>query len=99
MQYAYLANFTGNPALTLPAGYLAPLSSPSSSADAGGEGRVPVGLMAMTDWGGEETLLEFGYDGEEYLHAGLEGGRAEAGEERGVDVLGLARELRAKGGR
>lgn len=106
MEFATLANFTGNPAVTVPVGFLAPAtssshppssssSSPSSGVDVDDDaGPVPVGLMALADWGGEETLLAFGYDGEAYLHGGMAGGRAEVVGERGVDVLGLARARR-----
>lgn len=80
MEYAFLANFTGCPALTAPVGYL-----PGSV----GKGPVPVGLMGMAEWGNEEGLLEFGYDLERWVHEGLEGGKTEA--RGGVDVWGLVR--------
>jgi Asp-tRNA(Asn)/Glu-tRNA(Gln) amidotransferase A subunit family amidase len=46
MEYVYLANFTGCPAINFPAGYVE------------GTG-MPVGLMAMGEWGSEEALLAF----------------------------------------
>ncbi|KAJ5491314.1 hypothetical protein N7539_002881 [Penicillium diatomitis] len=51
MEYVWLANFMGCPAITCPAGYA-------------GEGNVPIGVMAMGDWGSEEELIEFARDGE-----------------------------------
>jgi Asp-tRNA(Asn)/Glu-tRNA(Gln) amidotransferase A subunit family amidase len=59
MEYVWLANFTGVPALQAPVGYAAPLQ---------GEGEVPVGLMLMGGWGEEERLLEAGYALETYLN-------------------------------
>jgi Asp-tRNA(Asn)/Glu-tRNA(Gln) amidotransferase A subunit family amidase len=66
MEYVWLANFTGCPAITLPAGYVEPTI---------GKGRVPIGLMGMGIWGGEEGLIEWGFEGERYLNDVLEGGR------------------------
>jgi amidase len=57
MEYVWLANFSGCPAISCPAGY--------SSGDKGG--RVPVGLMAMGEWGTEEDLIAFARDGEAIL--------------------------------
>lgn len=54
MEFAWLANFVGCPAVNIPVGY-----DPKSS--------VPIGLMAMGEWGAEEALLGFAYDGEEIL--------------------------------
>lgn len=76
MEYAWLANFSGCPALTAPVGYLDP---------AVGEGKVPVGLMGMSEWGDEDELVSLGYDLEKWLHEELRGGRAKAGNH--VDVL------------
>ena len=84
MEYAWLANFAGCPALSAPVAYLDPAG--------GGEGKVPVSLMAMAEWGGEHELIAFGYGVEEYLSEGLEGGRVKGG--NWVDVLGLAEEER-----
>ncbi|KKK26912.1 hypothetical protein ARAM_003749 [Aspergillus rambellii] len=56
MEYVWLANFTGCPAITCPAGY----------AEDNGT-RVPVGLMAMGEWGTEEDLIDFARDGEGIL--------------------------------
>jgi len=65
MEYVWLANFTGCPAITAPMGY----------ADAEGGGVVPVGVMAMGEWGSEEALLGFGYEMERFLEQEVEGGR------------------------
>ncbi|KAE8380657.1 amidase signature domain-containing protein [Aspergillus bertholletiae] len=54
MEYVWLANFTGCPAISCPAGYVP-------------ETRVPVGLMAMGEWGTEEDLIAFARDGEAIL--------------------------------
>lgn len=51
MEYVWLANFTGCPALSIPVGMAAPKQ---------GTGSIPVGLMAMAEWGAEEALLEWG---------------------------------------
>lgn len=76
MLYVFLANSTGCPAVTVPVGYVDPVQ---------GEGRVPIGLMAMGEWGSEEALLGWAGEAEGYLH-GLEGGRRRPG--GWVDVLG-----------
>ncbi|RDL42360.1 uncharacterized protein BP5553_02339 [Venustampulla echinocandica] len=68
MEYVWLANFCGNPAISCPVGYVAP-------AKGKGEGMVPVGLMGMGDWGAEDQLLEWGREAEGYLNEAYEGGR------------------------
>lgn len=55
MTHIWLANFTGCPALSIPVGMAEPKE---------GEGKIPMGLMAMAEWGGEETLFEWGRIGE-----------------------------------
>ena len=47
MQYAFLANLTGCPAISLPVGYC-----PRSG--------MPIGLMGMAEWGAEDALLQLG---------------------------------------
>lgn len=66
MMYVWLANFCGLPALTVPAGYLAPEGSPGAGgvADEKIEGKVPVGLMGTGEWTQEHNLLQFGVDAE-----------------------------------
>ncbi|EPS25606.1 hypothetical protein PDE_00540 [Penicillium oxalicum 114-2] len=54
MEYVWLANFTGCPAISCPAGYTE-------------ESNVPIGVMAMGDWGSEEELIAFARDGEDLL--------------------------------
>jgi Asp-tRNA(Asn)/Glu-tRNA(Gln) amidotransferase A subunit family amidase len=54
MEYAWLANFTGCPAISCPMGYLE-------------DTQIPVGIMGMGEWGSEEALLEWGRDGEGIL--------------------------------
>ncbi|KAL4809172.1 amidase signature domain-containing protein [Aspergillus unguis] len=56
MEYVWLANFAGNPAISCPAGY---------AEDKGH--RVPIGIMAMGEWGTEEDLIAFARDGEGIL--------------------------------
>jgi Asp-tRNA(Asn)/Glu-tRNA(Gln) amidotransferase A subunit family amidase len=78
MEYAWLANFSGCPSISMPVGYVSP---------AKGDGDIPVGLMGMAEWGSEDQLLEFGYEGESYLREGVKGGRVRPAE--WVDVLKL----------
>ena len=53
MTYVWLANFTGCPAISVPVGM--------AEGGAGGKGKMPVGLMAMGEWGDEGGLLEWGW--------------------------------------
>ena len=79
MRYSWMANFCGLPGLSTPMGYVV---SPHTSSRAKGQdeevdevieegstrrGMVPVGLMAMGEWAGEEVLLGFGRDVEDVL--------------------------------
>ncbi|KAL8942215.1 MAG: hypothetical protein Q9216_001791 [Gyalolechia sp. 2 TL-2023] len=61
MRFVWLANFTGCPAITVPVGMV-----DGEGNGPEGEGKVPVGLMAMGEWGDEERLLEWGRCGEEW---------------------------------
>ncbi|KAH0542645.1 hypothetical protein FGG08_002968 [Glutinoglossum americanum] len=70
MEYVSIANFTGVPALSIPVGYAEPTK---------GEGKVPVGLMAMGEWGSEDQLIEWGREGERYLNEVYNGGRLRPG--------------------
>ncbi|KAK0657718.1 amidase signature domain-containing protein [Cercophora newfieldiana] len=79
MAYVWYANMSGCPAVTCPAGYVKPIE--------GRDGVLPVGLMALGEWGGEEQLLGFAREVEGYLN-GVYGGRKRP--EDWVDVLGLA---------
>jgi len=76
MEYVWLANFTGCPALSIPVGYVDAVE---------GEGKIPVGLMGMGEWGSEDVLIEWGKDGEGWL-----GGEDRKRPENWVDVVGLA---------
>ncbi|PNH39493.1 hypothetical protein VD0004_g7402 [Verticillium dahliae] len=91
MSYVFLANLTGCPAVTVPVGYAAPAEGESE----GEGGRLPVGLMALGEWGAEEQLLAWAGEGERYLSDKVEGGRVRP--EAWVDVLKLAKEAKAKG--
>lgn len=66
MEYVWLANFCGLPALSVPAGYVMPEGSEQAGAvaDRDSDGRIPVGLMATGEWCGENSLLRFGFDAE-----------------------------------
>ncbi|KAI4166058.1 MAG: hypothetical protein LQ342_000489 [Letrouitia transgressa] len=57
MTYVWLANFVGCPAISIPVGMAEAKE---------GDGKVPVGLMAMGAWGNEERLIEWGKQGEEW---------------------------------
>ncbi|CAG8924047.1 unnamed protein product [Penicillium salamii] len=74
MEYVWLANFTGCPAISCPGGY---------ATDSG----VPIGVMAMGEWGAEENLIAFARDGEAILD--LAGAHPPAGGEAASTVTGL----------
>jgi Asp-tRNA(Asn)/Glu-tRNA(Gln) amidotransferase A subunit family amidase len=78
MEYAWLANFAGLPSISMPVGYVAPIK---------GEGDIPIGLTGTGEWGSEDQLIEFGYEGEEWLRDGYKGGRQRPNE--WVDVMKL----------
>ncbi|KAK3341477.1 amidase signature domain-containing protein [Lasiosphaeria hispida] len=80
MMYVWFANTSGCPAVTCPAGYAVPKQ---------GEGDLPVGVMAMGEWGAEEQLLVFAGDAERYLNETYPGGRKRP--EEWVDVIGIAK--------
>jgi Asp-tRNA(Asn)/Glu-tRNA(Gln) amidotransferase A subunit family amidase len=83
MEYVWLANFCGNPAISVPVGYVDPVKT-------AGDGEIPIGLMAMGDWGSEDQLLGWGREAEIYLNEVYEGGRRRPAGEGWVDVFGLA---------
>jgi len=66
MEYIWLSNMTGCPSITCPVGYVEPEK---------GTGDVPVGLLAMGEWGSEDALLEWGRDAERWLTDEYPGGR------------------------
>ncbi|KAK4697412.1 amidase, partial [Lecanoromycetidae sp. Uapishka_2] len=80
MTYVWMANFLGCPALSIPVGRVEAKE---------GEGRVPVGLMAMGEWGDEEGLFEWGRCGEEW--AWKEGQETMEKPRNWVDVIEVAR--------
>jgi Asp-tRNA(Asn)/Glu-tRNA(Gln) amidotransferase A subunit family amidase len=82
MEYVWLANFTGCPCIQIPVGYAKAEGTSSKS----GGGDIPIGMMAMGEWGTENELIEWGYDGEAYLNE--TSGRVRPGV--WVDVLGDA---------
>lgn len=79
MTYIWLANFIGCPALSIPVGMAEPIE---------GEGKIPIGLMAMAEWGAEESLIEWGKIGEAWA---WELGNERVTKPQGwVDVLKIA---------
>ncbi|KAK4100716.1 amidase signature enzyme [Parathielavia hyrcaniae] len=79
IRFAWLANSSGCPAVSVPAGYVEPRQ---------GEGVLPVGVMAMAEWGAEEQLLGFAREREGFLNEVYPGGRRRPGE--WADVIGMA---------
>lgn len=77
MEYVWLANFTGIPCIQFPVGYVNGVK---------GSGKVPIGLSGQGEWGSEDALIEFGHDGEEWLHEGYKDGKLMP--EEWVDLLG-----------
>ncbi|PSN71629.1 glutamyl-tRNA amidotransferas-like protein subunit A [Corynespora cassiicola Philippines] len=77
MEYVWLANFTGVPCIQFPVGYGEP---------AKGKGKVPIGLSGHGEWGSEDALIEFGYDGEKWLNEGRTEGRLRP--QNWVDIMG-----------
>ena len=57
MTYVWLANFSGCPAISIPVGRVDAKE---------GEGKIPVGLMAMGEWGAEDSLIDWGRVGEQW---------------------------------
>ena len=83
MRYAWLSNLSGCPSVTCPMGYAVPEQG-------GGEGKMPMGFLAMGEWGAEEQLLMLAAGMETYLNEQYTGGRLLP--EEWVDVLELAQE-------
>lgn len=82
MEYVWLANFCGNPAISCPVGYIDPVK---------GSGKIPVGIMAMGEWGSEDALIEWGKECEVYLRDVVVGGRQRPA--NWEDVVGNAKSL------
>jgi Asp-tRNA(Asn)/Glu-tRNA(Gln) amidotransferase A subunit family amidase len=72
MEYIWLANFAGCPAISCPAGYV---TAAKSKEGREWKGDVPIGVMAMGEWGSEDALIEWGRDVEEWLNGTYLGGR------------------------
>lgn len=67
MEYVWMANFCGVPALSVPVGFVGPEGGEKDGQEAGEEvkGKIPVGMMGMGEWAGEEQLLGWGVDCED----------------------------------
>jgi Asp-tRNA(Asn)/Glu-tRNA(Gln) amidotransferase A subunit family amidase len=75
MQFVYVANWTGCPAITMPCGYDA-------------ASNIPIGLMGMAEWGAEDLLIAWGKEWEREWEGG--GSGKESGRKKGeswVDLL------------
>ncbi|KKF93240.1 Fatty acid amide hydrolase [Ceratocystis platani] len=88
MQYTWLANFCGLPAISLPAGYVVPEGEVDAGrvADEHTLGKIPVGFMCAGEWGSEHALMRLGFDVEDLFAKTRT--RAQAWE----DVMQLAKE-------
>ncbi|KAF3480561.1 glutamyl-tRNA(Gln) amidotransferase subunit A [Arthroderma uncinatum] len=64
MDYIWLANFTGLPAINVPAGFVVPEGAKDEGeiAQEDTEGKIPIGLMGTGEWGSEDYLMHFGLD-------------------------------------
>lgn len=90
MEYVFMANFSGNPAISVPMGYMEAGGEENEAQD-NSDRYVPAGLMAMGIWGSEEQLMEWAREGEELLAKGETDAIRRPGGEGWVDVLGLAK--------
>lgn len=59
MEYVWMANFLGLPALSVPVGFVGAEGEEGAGEEAD-EGGIPVGLMGMGEWTDEEGLLKWG---------------------------------------
>ncbi|TGO57678.1 hypothetical protein BCON_0063g00350 [Botryotinia convoluta] len=83
VEYVWIANLCGNPAISVPVGYVDPVETASV-------GKIPIGLMAMGDWESEDQLLGWGREAGICLNHVYEGGRKRPNGEGWVDVFKLA---------
>ena len=81
MTYVWLANFLGCPAISIPVGRVDAKE---------GESKIPVGLMAVGEWGAEESLIEWGKVGEQWAWEDGEGRMGKP--ENWVDVMKLVKD-------
>ena len=88
MEYVWLANFTGCPAISVPVGFINEDILDGTKIDE--DVRVPVGLMGMGEWGEEAGILEWGREGEKLMKERGMGDWRPNGQ--WVDVLKLAGE-------
>jgi len=88
MEYVWLANFTGCPAISVPVGFTKEEVSDGKKVE--GTAKFPVGLMGMGDWGSEAGLLEWAREAERFMRVEGEGDWRPKGE--WVDVFKLAEE-------
>jgi Asp-tRNA(Asn)/Glu-tRNA(Gln) amidotransferase A subunit family amidase len=66
IEYVWMANFTGLPALMVPAGFATSKALKSvTNEHSTVEKNVPVGLMGMAEWGNETQLLQWGLEVED----------------------------------
>ena len=80
MTYVWLANFSGCPAISIPVGKVDAKE---------GSGKIPVGLMAVGEWGAEDSLIDWGRVGEQW--AWKDGEERMEKPENWVDVMNLVK--------
>lgn len=86
MEFVFLGNWVGAPAISAPMGYVldggqggdgvAGVGGGGERQAKRGEGAIPVGIMGMGEWGSEEALMDWAEEGSGLLE---EAGRDEEG--------------------